>query len=251
MNSCEFNDPFVSPLTTHHSPLTSLMHVCLFDIDGTLLNTGGAGQAAMERALAAEFQAERPLHGILTAGRTDRAIVADLFAHFGVEPTEARWARLLAAYLRHLPDHLRNRSGLVLPGIVPLLEELHRRDDVLLGLLTGNFREGARLKLEHFQIHGYFAFGGFGDEHHHRDDVASLALLEAERFHGGTLLRERVWVIGDTPADVQCARAIGANAVAVATGIYPRAELEATSPDHLFDDFSDPAGLLSLLESGG
>jgi phosphoglycolate phosphatase len=223
------------------------MHVCLFDIDGTLLNTGGAGQAAMEMALDAEFQAQRPLHGILTAGRTDRAIVSDLFEHFGVEPDEERWVRFLSAYLRHLPDSLRNRSGLVLPGIVPLLEELHRRDDVLLGLLTGNFREGARIKLEHFKIHGYFAFGGYGDEHHHRDDVAGVALLAAERHHGGTFAAGRVWVIGDTPADVQCARAIGANAVAVATGTYARAELRAAAPDHLFDDFSDPTGLLSLL----
>jgi phosphoglycolate phosphatase-like HAD superfamily hydrolase len=225
------------------------MHVCFFDIDGTLLNTGGAGQAAMERALAAEFRSDRPLNGILYAGRTDRAIVADLFAHFGVEPSEDRWTRFLTAYLRHLPENLRSRTGLVLPGIVQLLDELHRRDDVLLGLITGNFREGARIKLEHFEIDRYFTFGGYGDDHLERDEVACLALTEAERMFGKPFLRERMWVIGDTPADVKCARAIGAQAVAVATGVYARAELQAASPDHLFDDFSDPAGMLSLLTS--
>ena len=254
------------------------MHVCFFDIDGTLLNTGGAGQAAMELALAAEFQFEggkrkaeggKPGNGdrqvsqlsgsrpstldsrLLYAGRTDRAIVTDLFKFFGVEPDEERWLRFLSAYLRHLPDNLRNRTGMLLPGIVRLLDELHRRDDVLLGLLTGNVREGARLKLAHFNIHGYFAFGGYGDEHHHRDDVAGAALREAERFHGGTFAADRVWVIGDTPADVQCARAIGANAVAVATGTYDRSELQVAAPDHLFDDFLDPTGLLALLGTPG
>ena len=223
------------------------MHVCFFDIDGTLLKTGGAGQAAMEAALLSEFQADRPVEGIPMAGRTDRAIVSDLFAYFGVESNEAEWANFMAAYLRHLPDLLQQMQGAVLPGIAGVLEELHRRDDVLLGLLTGNFRAGAQLKLEHYRLAHYFLFGGYGDRHHHRDDVAGEALTEAERHHGDAFPAERVWVIGDTPADVQCARAIGAQSVAVATGTYSRSDLQATAPDHLFDDFSDPLKLVSLL----
>jgi len=223
------------------------MRVCFFDIDGTLLSTGGAGQAAMEAALLSEFQADRPVEGIPMAGRTDRAIVSDLFAFYGVEEDEQIWTKFMAAYLRHLPEHLRQRQGTVLPGIAAVLDELQQRDDVLLGLLTGNFREGAQLKLSHYRIHHYFLFGGFGDRHHHRDDVAGEALREAVRHHGNPFPGERVWVIGDTPADVRCARAIGARAVAVATGNYSRDDLDATAPDHLFDDFSDSASLLSLL----
>ena len=223
------------------------MHVIFFDIDGTLLLTGGAGQAAMEAVLAAEFQADRPVEGIPMAGRTDRAIVTDLFSFYGVEVNEERWNRFNVAYLRQLTETLKSQDGLVLPGVVALLQELNRRDDVLLGLLTGNFREGARLKLEHYEIFHFFQFGGFGDVHHHRNDVAGEALSQAVKHHNREFAADRVWVIGDTPADVECARFIGANAIAVTTGSFRRDELEATSPDHLFEDFSDPTAFLSLL----
>jgi len=225
------------------------MIVCFFDIDGTLLNTGGAGQSAMEAALAAEFQTNGPVEGIHFAGRTDRAIVSDFFTYFGVDPNDNTWSRFMQAYLTHLPEFLRNRNGLVLPGIARLLKELARREDVFLGLLTGNFRDGARLKLQHYELFDFFTFGGFGDEHHNRDDVAREALQAAERHVGGRLEPERVWVIGDTPADVQCARAIKARAVAVATGSYAAHELEAVTPDHFFENFSDPLGLLRLLDA--
>ena len=222
------------------------MHVCLFDIDGTLLNSGGAGQAAMEAAIAELFAADRPVEGISTAGRTDRGITTELFDYYGVELTPERWQQFVECYLMHLPRHLSGRSGLVLPGVVELLGALSLRDDILLGLLTGNFRDGARLKLEHFELAQHFRFGAYGDDHHDRDDVARIALREVEQIHPGEVDLERVWVIGDTPADIQCARAIGAKAVAVATGVYPYEELQARQPDFLFADFSDPAGVLAL-----
>ncbi len=222
------------------------MHICFFDIDGTLLRTGGAGQAAMEAALLAEFQTHRPVKGIAFAGRTDRAIVSDFFAFYDIALSDDRWAAFLQAYLRQLPKELQSRSGLVLPGILQLLQELSERDDVILGLLTGNFQQGAQLKLSHYGIHEYFAFGGFGDVHHHRDDVARAALAEAERHHAQAIHPDRLWVIGDTPADVQCARAIGAKAVAVATGSFTREELSPTHPDYLFDDFSNPLTFMDL-----
>ena len=223
------------------------MHFCFFDIDGTLLSTGGAGQAAMESALAAEFQAHVPAKGIPFAGRTDRSIVQDFFTYFEVEHNEERFDRFMRAYLDHLPASLQKQDGLILPGVAHLLAELAERDDVVLGLLTGNFQAGAQLKLQHYELHAYFAFGGFGDRHYHRDDVAREALAEARQHHGDEIPPDRTWVIGDTPADVQCARAIGAKAVAVATGTFSREELEPTQPDHLFDDFSDPAELTRLL----
>jgi len=225
----------------------SVMHVCLFDIDGTLLDTGGAGQAAMEAAIRSEFGTQQTVEGIWTAGRTDRAIMVDLFEYFGVAFDEQACRQFQAAYFEHLPEHLSRCSGLALPGVPELLETLSGRDDVVLGLLTGNFRHGAQLKLGHHGLFDYFEFGGFGDHHLDRDDVAREALAQVHERMDGTLDIGRVWVIGDTPADIRCARAIGANAVAVSTGIYPAEELAAGSPDHLFDSFLDHRPLLALL----
>ncbi len=223
------------------------MHFCLFDIDGTLLNSGGAGQAAMEAALHQMFGANNPVHGIPTAGRTDRAIVSDLFKFFKVVYDEQVWQEFISAYLEELPKHLECRDGLVLPGVEEILETLHARDDVLLGLLTGNFALGAKAKLAHFRLDHYFRFGGYGDDHHDRDEVAREAFRILEEYHKRPVNRDRLWVIGDTPADVKCGRAIGAKVVAVGTGLYSMEDLEAAEADYLFPDFSNPAVLLSLL----
>ncbi len=219
------------------------MHVVLFDIDGTLLLSGGAGQRAMERALASALQVTAPTEDIPAAGRTDRAITRDLFRFHGIDETPEARERFVNAYYTHLPETLQELDGCLLPGVVPLLELLSARDDICLGLLTGNFRRGAKLKLAHYQIDKHFRFGGFGDDHFHRDDVARAAVAEATRALSSAS-PVRYWVVGDTPADVQCGRAIGAEVVAVATGIFSRDELAATSPDHLFDDLSKPDMLL-------
>ena len=218
--------------------------VCLFDIDGTLLNTGGAGQLAMERALARVFGLETINGEILAAGRTDRAITTDLFREHQIQATDDDWLRFQNEYLSHLPQTMRELNGRLLPGIEALLNTLTEAADVALGLLTGNFRNGATLKLEHYEIAHHFHFGGFGDDHHDRDEVARTALAAAVDHLERDVDPGRVWVLGDTPSDVRCARAIGANAVAVSTGIYSHEELQATEPDLLFRDFSDTAMLL-------
>lgn len=218
--------------------------VCLFDIDGTLLTTGGAGQLAMERALAGVFGIDQINGDVLAAGRTDRAITSDLFRLHDIEPTSESWERFLAEYFRLLGATIAERQGRILPGVSRLLEALADRGDVSLGLLTGNFREGAAIKLRHYGIDHHFAYGGFGDDHHDRDDVARLARDAAEQHLGRGLNGAPVWVIGDTPADVRCARAIGARAVAVATGIYSTDQLRPTAPDLLLDDLSDFEWLL-------
>jgi phosphoglycolate phosphatase-like HAD superfamily hydrolase len=223
------------------------MHVCFFDIDGTLLNSGGAGQAAMEAALLAEFGTSEEPHGISTAGRTDRGIVADLFRFYGVETGEEIYERFLEAYLTHLPAQLSAKEGIVLPGIAALLAALDAREDVLLGLLTGNYERGAKVKLKHFGLDHYFDFGGYGDRHTDRAGVAREALEAVRRHHPGDIDLGRTWVIGDTPHDVTCGRAIGAKVIAVCTGMFPREQLAAAAPDHLFDDFSDPRPMLELL----
>ena len=221
------------------------MHVCLFDIDGTLIASGGAGKAALEKALATEFGITKLIDKLQLSGRPDRAILRDLFRLHVIDDTPENWRRITEAYLRELPACLAASRGCVLPGNAELLQQRHGRADVAVGLLTGNIRAGARVKLGHFGLYDYFAFGGFGDHHFDRDDVAREAWDEIHRRFNGSVAAERVWVIGDTPLDVRCARCIGARAVAVATGWHSRDELAAHAPDLLLTDLSDPQPLLS------
>jgi phosphoglycolate phosphatase len=214
--------------------------VIFFDIDGTLLDTGGAGQSAMERALIEDFNLQAPFSGVSTAGRTDRGIADEIFARYGLADTESERQRFRHRYLHHLPQSLKELEGALLPGVVPLLQQLKELDDVVLSLLTGNYAEGAWIKLQHFNIHEYFETGGFGDHHACRNEMARHA---AEAIRGYLQLNEqspRMIVIGDTPADVECARAINATAVAVATGSFSHQQLQQTAPDHLFLDLTQP-----------
>jgi phosphoglycolate phosphatase len=223
------------------------MHIVLFDIDGTLISSGGAGKAALEQALAEEFGVTHVIEKLQLSGRTDRAIIADLFRLHALDDTPENRQRLLAGYLRNLPACLATRGGRVLPGIASLLDRLSGRKDVAVGLLTGNVRAGAKVKLGHFGLYDYFAFGGFGDHHLDRDAVAREALAEVERRFNGSHAPERIWVIGDTPLDIRCARAIGARAVAVATGWHSQEELTAHGPDLFLTDLEDPETLLTQL----
>jgi phosphoglycolate phosphatase-like HAD superfamily hydrolase len=221
------------------------MYVFLFDIDGTLVTSGGAGKAAMEAALRSEFHPDASTDGVPFSGRTDRAITRDLFDRHAIDHSPHNCRRFFDAYLANLPACLASHPGRILPGIASLLQKLAEHDGVWMGLLTGNIREGARIKLSHFQLFHHFGFGGYGDDHFHRDDVAREALKEVhsrKQVHP-----ERIWVIGDTPLDVQCARAIGARCAAVATGWHPLEELADAKPDLLLTDLADPAPLLSRI----
>lgn len=223
------------------------LHVCLFDIDGTLIHTRGAGLAALRGGLREAFAIEEPTDRVAVHGRTDRGITRDLFRFHGIDDLPEHWERFRAAYLRVLPASLAARAGTVLPGIAELLPLLAAREDVRLGLLTGNTRQGARIKLAHYRLDHYFDFGAFGDEHLERDDVAREALEATRTRLKGLVDLSRVWVIGDTPTDVSCGRAIGARTLAVATGNHRADELLAAGPDRLVTDFSDPQRLLELL----
>ncbi len=223
------------------------MQVWLFDIDGTLITSGGAGQAAMAAAMAESFGTEPDASAVAFAGRTDRSIVSDLFRHHGVKETPSNLASFFAAYLRQLNTTLECRDGGVLPGVQIWLDQLASRDSTHIGLLTGNLQHGARRKLKHYQLWHYFGFGGFGDDHLDRDDVAREALTAAERHTDQSIDVSQVWVVGDTPSDIKCARAIGANVVAVATGKHTRSQLRESGPDVLLDDLSDATSLEPLL----
>ena len=222
------------------------MPIVLFDIDGTLVRTGGAGKAAMESALVTAFGVTALRDEVSYSGRTDAAIGRDLLRVHGLDPSPANQVTLRDTYLAHLPRCLQTKGGEVCPGVPELLAALAGKPGVVLGLLTGNVRAGARTKLGHFGLWDYFACGGFGDEHFDRDDVARSALVSVREHLGGEVKPADVWVIGDTPLDVSCARAIGANAVAVATGWHPADELTGCAPDLFFDDLSDHTRLLAV-----
>lgn len=222
------------------------MPIILFDIDGTLVRTGGAGKAAMEAGLVSAFAVSELRDEVPYSGRTDVAITRDLLRVHGIDPTLANQIKLREAYLAHLPTSLTSKGGEICPGVPELLAALAGRANVVLGLLTGNVRVGARTKLGHFGLWDHFAFGGFGDEHFERDDVARSALASARAHVGRDVDPTDVWVIGDTPLDVSCARAIGAKAVAVATGWHPLDELAGHNPDLLFGDLSDHSQLLAV-----
>ncbi|HLN29806.1 MAG TPA: HAD hydrolase-like protein [Gemmataceae bacterium] len=238
------SQPITSDVRSHLYNLR--MIVCLFDIDGTLLSSGGAGKAAMEAALAAEFGVPRASDGIPFSGRTDRAIARDLFRLHGIEESAAHWQRFVSEYLRVLPAQLASHQGKVLPGIADLLQSLSQRDDMAVGLLTGNIRDGARIKLGHYDIYHHFAFGGFGDHFFDRDQVAQEALAAVQGHLNEAVDTTTIWVIGDTPLDIRCARSIGARAVAVATGLHSLESLAEERPDLALADLSDPQPLLRL-----
>lgn len=200
----------------------------LFDIDGTLIQSGRAGVRGMNRAFDRLYGRPRALDGIAVAGRCDRVIVMDAMRGFGLDPVEEEIVRLRDAYFEALLEEI-GRPGSepsgVLPGVSALLEGLEARPDVLVALLTGNFAGGAKIKLGHFNLWQRFRFGAFGDDHEDRRELMPVALTLA-RAEGVTIpdLR-RVIVVGDTPLDVDCALAHGARALAVATGLYDESTL--------------------------
>ena len=223
------------------------MQVCFFDIDGTLINTGGAGMVAFEEALISEFDGAKLPKSVSTTGRTDRGIARDLFKLHDIEDSQTNWERLQECYVRRLRASLPRHEGRVLPGITSLLERLAGRADVIVGLLTGNVREGARLKLEHYGLFHHFALGGYGDRHVDRGNVAQEAFDAVCQHLSTTVNPRQVWVIGDTPLDVRCARSIGAKALAVATGTHTVDELASERPDCVLDDLSNTDEAATLL----
>lgn len=223
-----------------------LMLTLLFDIDGTLINTEGAGGAALIEAFREDFGIDTPAK-VPFSGRTDRGIGTNLFEQHGIDDSLENWRRLRDGYLARLPIHLSQRNGRILDGVLRLLEQLQAREAIAIGLLTGNLRDGARIKLSYFGLFEHFRFGGFGDEHRDRDGVAEAALAAARQHANSTFDPRRIWVIGDTPLDVSCARAIDARVLAVATGLHPAAELADAQPDLLLEDLSDTDLVMNAL----
>ncbi|MBL9174010.1 MAG: haloacid dehalogenase-like hydrolase [Verrucomicrobiales bacterium] len=203
----------------------------LFDIDGTLIRTGGAGVKAFGRAARLLYGVEDPTRGIRFHGRTDRSIVREFLTTHGFSSTDPDCERFLDAYGFLLDEEMRHHAGEICPGVGELIEGLRGWGDApVLGLLTGNIRLGAGLKLRPHGLAESFVLGAFGDDHHDRNELARIALDRGSAFLGRPIAGESVVVIGDTRADIECARAIGARCVAVATGGETLPELLEHSP---------------------
>ena len=215
----------------------------MFDIDGTLIKTGGAGGAALMEAFAETFSVSDP-HEVPFSGRTDRGIAQNLFRLHDIEDSTDNWTLLRSEYLKRLEHYLPQRPGEILPGVHDLLAQLSQHRHAAIGLLTGNARAGARMKLEHYELMHHFSFGGYGDCHVDRNGVAEEALAASREHVNGDVDPELVWVVGDTPLDISCARAIGAKVVAVATGWHDRQRLEDAAPELLLDDLQSTETIL-------
>jgi phosphoglycolate phosphatase-like HAD superfamily hydrolase len=239
----------------------TMRKLVLFDIDGTLVLTGGAGIRAMNRACEALVGHPQALAGIPVAGRTDRIILTDVLAREGHTLDDGLLERLRDQYIANLREEIEHpgraqsfeslgsRGGMkaVMPGIRELLDTLERRDDVFLGLLTGNFEAGARIKLEHFDLWRYFRCGAFGDDAADRNALVPFALDRARRCGLPDIDPADILVVGDTPHDVACARAVGATPIGVATGGFTVEQLRESGADVVFQDLSSTEDFLKVI----
>ena len=228
--------------------MPDLPQVILFDIDGTLLSTGGAGMKAFHSAIENNYPSQlKKCGGSLTldmAGSTDYGLVIEIFEALGIEDSATERESFFAQYLHCLEHNLSDPSyiGSLMPGITELLERLcyeANNGKLILGLLTGNIAAGAALKLKKYRVDKYFCFGAYGDDHHDRNELGPIALKRGGSYHELELARAPVTVIGDTPKDIYCARAMAAQAVAVSSGSISHQELANYDPDLLFKDFTD------------
>jgi phosphoglycolate phosphatase-like HAD superfamily hydrolase len=223
----------------------------LFDIDGTILWTDGAGRRAIHTALMETFGSIGP-SDYWFDGKTDRQIVRDLMRREGHDDAriDARMTGLLDRYVECLSGELGKSDfrAHLLGGIPELLDALEEHDEVILGLLTGNVEPGARAKLLAVGVDpDRFRVGAFGSDHEHRPALPAIAQRRAKETLGVDIAGRDVVVIGDTPADIECARSVGARAIGVATGRYGVAELEQHGAAAVFEDLTDTAGVVRVI----
>ena len=226
-----------------------MKRLLLFDIDGTLLLSGGAGTRALNRTFEEQFGVEGAFDGIPVAGRTDPLILGDALARAGVSADAGARATFLRRYCEHFEREILHpgpRKGLM-PGVRRLLDRLRNRSDVACGLVTGNVARTARIKLEHFAVWSYFVCGAYGDDAPRRDDLVPIAVARAERAGIGLTSPGQAVVIGDTPLDVRCAAVAGARAVGVATGSFTEEELRRAGADAVLPDLADADRFLAVL----
>lgn len=217
-----------------------MVRLVLFDIDGTLILTGGAGVRAFGRTAELLFGVQGASERMSFHGRTDVALVREFFRNHGIADTPKQVRHFLDTYVFLLDHHLERDAGETLPGVHRLLRDLRRlHEPPTIGLLTGNIRLGAEIKLRAHSLWEEFELGGFADDHESRNEIAKAARVRGGRHLGRELSGEEIVVIGDTPLDVECARAIDARCLAVATGGFTADQLRSHSPRWTLPNLSD------------
>ncbi len=216
-----------------------MVRLVLFDVDGTLVHTGRAGVKAFAKVFATEFNAVDGIERLKFGGRTDVSLVREFFGYHNIEPTPQNFQRFFDRYVFWL-DHLLSHSRTEMcPGVLEFIHELKTLSQPpLVGLLTGNIRLGAEIKLRHFQLWDLFETGAFADDHEDRNQIAAIAKQRGSLILKQELRGDEVLVVGDTPRDIGCARAIGAKVLAVGTASYSLDELKRHQPDWAVEDLS-------------
>jgi len=222
------------------------MRLILFDIDGTLIDSGGAGVRSLDLALKDLFSIDNGFHGISMAGKTDTQIIKEGIMKHGLSGNGTIDA-VIKAYLNYLRREINNDRKHVKPGIYEVLEELKPLQDLGLGLLTGNIEQGARIKLEPFRLNEYFPAGAFGSDDEDRNNLLPIAVKRFEELFQQKIEADNCIIVGDTPRDVECAHIYGAMCIGVATGPYSYEDLIEAGADYVVHDLSDQKTLLNFL----
>ena len=226
------------------------MKLLLFDIDGTLLVSNGAGRRAMNKSLSTMMGIDTiTLQGIDFGGRTDQQIIFDILIANGMTPQEADAALpdALSAYIAAFSEAFQHNFVTALEGAVELVKALEKYDHIQLALLTGNVEKTAYLKVDAIGLNGYFPFGAFGNDHAERSKLPQLAVDRAKTFNGHSYKEKDIVIIGDTKHDILCGRALNVMSIAVATGHYKSGDLSQYNPDVLIDDLSNMDQFIELI----
>ncbi|MCP5467732.1 MAG: HAD family hydrolase [Deltaproteobacteria bacterium] len=227
------------------------MHrMIIFDIDGTLLMTGGAGKSAFNSVFAELYQISEAWQDILPDGRTDPSLIKEIFQkNLGYKPETKAYQKVAKIYIEKMEQALQAAPRFrLLPGITDLLETLFQRYPQALGIATGNFEDSAQLKLKRAGLENYFSFGGFGSDSEDRLALTRKALERGRQALKRWIPPEDVFLVGDTPHDIRCGKLLGMNTVAVASGSHSKKELSSYQPDFLLQDFSQVEEVISIFE---
>ena len=218
-----------------------IIKALLFDIDGTLLKCNGAGRSSLTKATRETFGTVGNMYKVDFQGKTDPIILKESLSTMGIDnlDIQQKTEQLKSRYFKYLKDDLRTHDPILLPGIKEILSKLKNNKNVILGLLTGNFNESAMIKLEHFSLNDYFAFGAYGDDGEHRNQLPHVAKQRIINSTGLDIDFKDMIIIGDTVHDISCAKSVGAVSVSVGTGWCPTEDLLENSPDYFFPDLTN------------
>ena len=219
----------------------------LFDIDGTLIDPGGAGRRSVTQAFNKVFSISDAFASIAMDGKTDIQIIKEGLSAHRLPAGERVIFSIVSEYVKNLKKEIDKKTKHLMPGVYELLNALQETDGYWLGLLTGNIQQGARIKLGAFNLNGYFPVGAFGDDHEDRNMLLPVAVERLKKAEGITIEYPDCIVVGDTPLDVQCAKPFGATSIAVATGPHSYDELLQTEADYVLKDLSDAMKLFYSL----